>query len=146
MGKTKLGNFFAVSVIVGTIAALTKLLEYLNEQESKYCLAEFKDLLENQKTVDVLNAREITDWIKNIKSENDGKLTYILAYPTTEILKKYRLKGFPENIDKKHTMIFFAVYEQTGSPVKVQLISFGTIDSTIEAQLFNGEDYAVVEE
>lgn len=146
MKKSLFDHIVDTTLVVGMVTALVKFFEYLGKQEKEYSLSSFEELVKEQKVVDELNAREITDWIKEVKKNTSEELTYILAYPTQEMIKKYRLKGFPDSIDKEHNMIFLAVRKNDYVPVKIQMISFATIDNKLVTELFSGEDYAVVEE
>lgn len=140
------GSVIGITLAVGIVVAVVKFLEWLEKQEDSYTLSNFDDLVKAQKTIDELNAREITDWIKEIKKTQYNELTYIIAYPTKEVIEKYRLVGFPEIMDKDHNVIFIAIKKDSYVPVKIQMVSFGSINEQFACDLFNGEDYAVVEE
>lgn len=140
------GCILGISAAVGAGVVVKEFVRSIGGKESGYSLADFGELLKKQKTVDELNAGEIADWIKETKECNTGELTYILAYPTKEIISKYRLKGFPDDMDREHNMIFLAVRKDTYMPVRIQLISFGSINGTVADGFFKGTDYAVVEE
>lgn len=146
MSKKLLGKVFGLTIAVGTVFAVVKFIEWLDKQGEDYVLTEFSELVKNQKTVEELDVTVITDWINNIKNEHPEGLSYIISYPTDEATKKFHLTNFPENMDYKHNIILFAFNKETYRPVKVQMISFGTIDKKLEFELFKNNYYAVVEE
>lgn len=139
-------NLLGITLAVGTIYGVIKFLEWLEKQGADYILSDFSNLIKNQKTLDELNATEIMEWIKDVKSTTSEELSYIIAYPTPETIEKFHLKGFPENIDKEHNIILLAVKKESYTPVKIQMLSFGIADEKLVSALFNGQDYAVVEE
>ena len=144
MGKI-LRTIIGLSVISGTVVGLVAFLENLNSKGDNYSLGEFDKLVRNQKTIDEMNAKEILNWVESIKKSTNDKLMFIVAYPTKEIIRKYHLNGFPVDMDVQHNMLFLAVRENTYTPVKLQMVSFGSCQKDVEA-LFNGDDYFVMEE
>lgn len=140
------GTVLAAGVVLAGAAYVGKKIHnYICEQEKGYSLAEFEQLLREQKTVDVLRASTITEWIRRVEQNCPDKLDFILAWPTPEIIIKYRLKGFPQDMDVRHNMLFLAIEKDTGMPVELQMVSFGSADPELVDEMFHGQDYAVVE-
>lgn len=137
-------RLMGAAMVAGAALAVVRLWNFLSEQEETYSLDDFEHLVKNQKTLDRLDAGEITKWIREIRDVNPHELDCILARPTPEIITKYRLKGFPQNMNTEQNMLFLAVEKSTGNPVKLQMISFGTADRKLLEELFGGEDYAVI--
>lgn len=135
-----------ITFAVGTAAILVKLNKYIEQQGEPYFLPDFQELVSNQKTVDELNTVEILEWIREIKKSSPEELIYILAYPTKEIVEKYRIANVPGTVDVKHNLLLLAVRKRNYRPVNMHLISFGTMDPELERTLFHGEECAVVEE
>ena len=146
MKRTVLDRILGLTIVVGAVAVLKEFFNYIRGKGNRYYLADFDELIKGQKTVDELNAREIVGWIQETKKSTSEELTYILAYPTQEVISRYSLKDFPDDIDREHNMIFLAIRKNTYMPVKIQLISFGTVNEELVNELFKGGDYAVVEE
>lgn len=145
MSKKILGIMLGVTLTVGTVFAAVKFIEWINKQGENYGLAEFNELVKNQKTVEELNGTVVLDWMKNVKQEHLENLSYIVAYPTQEAVEKFHLKNFPENMDFNHNVLLFAFNKETYYPVKIQMISFETKEEKLDSILFNNNYYAVVE-
>lgn len=134
-----------LTVVSGAVLGLIAFLEKLNQKEKSYNLSNFDELVKHQKTVDEMNVQEILNWVNDVKKNTNDETIYIIAYPTKENIQKYQLTGFPDTMDTKHNLLFLALKKRDYTPIKLQLISFGSCDENVE-KLFNGDDYTILEE
>lgn len=137
LGYTVTAGFFCLTA--------TEVLKYIEGQKTGCHMADFNQLVKEQKTVDYLDAGVIAEWAEECQGSFGKDMDYILAYPTPEVISRYRLSGFPENTDTKHIMLFLAVEKKRCRPAQLQMVCYGKADQELLDKMFAGGDYAVVE-
>ena len=120
--------------------SVVKKVENVNESVK---LRDFNELLENQSYYDTLKASDLTPWFREHK--NDILIPYkmVISYATKETLNGLGYE-VSNNFDVENNLIQFFYDENNKKALKERLVSFGTIDSTLEANLIERDGMIVL--
>lgn len=101
----------------------------------------FEDLLNEQRTFDVLTAVKILEYFQ----ENKILGEWVIAKPTKNIADKFGIENIPDQIDTEKNF-FQLVTDKTGKVLKASLVSFGEIDENLKKLLpFGTKNFVVID-
>lgn len=123
----------------------SKVVEVKTVQNSEKLekLKDFNELLDNQSYYDALKANDLTEWFREQKTNVDVPYKMVISYSTKETLKGLGYK-VDTNFDEENRIIQFFYDENNKKALKERLVSFGTIDSTLEASLIERDGMIVL--
>ena len=115
--------------------------EKLKIQEEK--AQRLKDLISNQTYVELLTAKELTNWFKENRSKVTSDAKMLIITPTEENMRGL---GYPaETVLDVETNIVQVFYdEEKGDALLVRLVNYTDIDSNLQAKLIEQEGMIVV--
>lgn len=127
-----------------------------NEEKEKDVFAEklktkeiqcqkLKDLIANQTYVELLTAKELTNWFKENKNRVATSAQMIITTPTVENMRGL---GYPAetDLDTETNIVQLFYDEELGSALSIRLVNYTDIDSNLQAKLIENEGMIVVTE
>lgn len=153
---------FGAGVVIG-VAAVGTIVYYLHknkkaneemesEVEEKFArklkensinIKMVDELLKKQTYVDVLSSRELTAWFKENRGEFPDTIKMLICVPTEENIKGLGY-NMVEEIDPNKSILQVFYNSDTGKVLKTRIVSFGDIDSNLQARLIEEDGIIVV--
>lgn len=117
--------------------------EKLKRQEEKK--QKLNELITSQTYVELLTARELTDWFRKNKEKVISKAKMMILIPSEEHMRGL---GYPAetDIDVDTNVVQLFYDEDTNEAVLVRLVNYTDIESNLQAKLIENDGMLVVTE
>ncbi len=101
------------------------------------------ELVKNQTAVENLSIKDLTEWFKSHQNQFPISTKMIIAIPNEKMLKGL---GYELNcsIDEEKSILQFFYNDDTSEVLLIRLIKFESINSSLQARLFEEDGMIVV--
>ena len=101
------------------------------------------ELIKNQAFVELLTSKELTGWFKENKNTFPESIKMIISVPTEETLKGMGY-AITESIDPEKNVIQLFYDDEKKEVVKIRLVNYANIESSLQAHLIEENGMIVV--